>query len=125
MKFYRLFISHIIKSVYAFLFQTRRTTKTCVKPPAKKKSKKQTESLNTAAENPHPVKEKKSKIKNKKIADKNVDASAGGILKKDKEVIFINPKFNEKDALVQDAEEVEMKIAINVEVPFFFFVWIY
>lgn len=58
--------------------------------------------------------EKTVKVKKKKQADKVDDVSKTGILKKEKEVTFVNTKVTEKQALMQDAGELEAGIKIEV-----------
>ncbi|XP_055891550.1 inositol 1,4,5-trisphosphate receptor type 1-like isoform X4 [Biomphalaria glabrata] len=90
---------------------TRRTTKSCVKPPSKKKSRKpkETEQNNKLAlvANDKTV---KTRNKSKSRENKEIALTKSGILKKDKENTFINPKATEKDALMQEAGEVELTV---------------
>lgn len=96
------------------IFQTRRTTKSCVKPPPKKKPRKQKEVVSSTGEKQSTIKEKPPKSKTKKDPEKADDVLNTGILKKEKEVTFVNPKLNEKEALMPGAGE--MEIAIKIEV---------
>lgn len=85
-----------------------------MKPPSKKKSRKpkETEQNNKLAlvANDKTVKTRK---KSKSRENKEIALTKSGILKKDKENTFINPKATEKDALMQEAGEVELTVKVE------------
>lgn len=85
-----------------------------MKAPPKKKPRKQKEVVSSTVEKQSTIKEKPAKSKTKKDPEKADEALNTGILKKEKEVTFVNPKLNEKEALMPGAGE--MEIAIKIEV---------
>lgn len=85
-----------------------------MKAPPKKKPRKQKEVVSSTGEKQGTIKEKPPKSKTKKDPEKADDVLNTGILKKEKEVTFVNPKLNEKEALMPGAGE--MEIAIKIEV---------
>ncbi|BFZ19742.1 hypothetical protein BsWGS_22781 [Bradybaena similaris] len=87
---------------------TRKTTKSCVKPPPKKALKAQKEVPKTPEKT---SKEKTVSVKTKKQADKKDGTNNGGILKK--EVTFVNPKAKEKEALMQDGKDTDMAVKMQ------------
>ncbi|KAH9498183.1 hypothetical protein Btru_007903 [Bulinus truncatus] len=93
---------------------TRRTTKSCVKQPSKKKPRKQKELGTKSDKMALVIKDKNVKTRNKKSREnKEIALNRGGILKKDKEVTFINPKATENEALMQDAGEMDLTVKME------------